>query len=380
MHYTLHLTAACNMACKYCYVRQASAAMPFSIAREAVDAAARAGGSSGLVFFGGEPLLQKELIYETVAYAKRAERSGNVRFHFKTTTNGLLLDEDFLRFSYDNDLFIALSHDGIQQAHDQNRVDHAGNGTFSRLSSVIDALLDVRPYAPVMMTVDPACVQHYADGVEYLYGRGFRYLICSMNYAGRWTEDSLAELARQYKKLAGFYEKHTLAEDKFYLSPFEVKLASHIHGGRYCHERCELGKKQLSIAPDGSIYPCVQFVGDPEYAVGHILRGVDEERRRRIYEINEAEKDTCAGCAVKNRCNHRCGCLNRQSTGNIRMVSPALCAHERILLPIADALGETLYKKRSAMFLQKQYNDMFPLLSLLEDRTGSFDACKSFPD
>lgn len=373
MHYTLHLTTACNMACKYCYVEQSPAVMPIEVARAAVDAAEKDGGSAGIIFFGGEPLLHKDLIYETVDYARHVQAGGHTRFHFKVTTNGLLLDEDFLRFSRDANLFIALSHDGVQAAHDLNRVDAAGQGTFERLSPVIDTLLDARPYAPVMMTIDPSCVKYYAEGVEYLYHRGFRYLICSMNYAGTWDEDALSELERQYKLLAKFYEDHTLAEDKFYLSPFEVKLASHIHGANYCAERCELGKKQLSVAPDGSIYPCVQFVGDVEYAIGHIQSGIDEEKRLRLYRINEAEKPSCEGCAVKGRCNHHCGCLNRQSTGSITKVAPSLCAHERILLPIADRLGARLYKKRSAMFIQKQYNDMYPLLSLVEEaQSGPF--------
>lgn len=373
MHYTLHLTTACNMACKYCYVEQHPASMPLAIAKKTVDAAERAGGNAGIVFFGGEPLLEKELIYETIAYAKWVQSHGNVRFHFKVTTNGLLIDEEFLRYSKEQNLFIALSHDGVQVAHDKNRVDHVGTGTFARLSPVIDSLLETRPYAPVMMTVDPACVAHYAEGVEYLYQRGFRYLICSMNYAGAWEENSLAELERQYKELARFYEAHTLQEDKFYLSPFEVKLASHIHGKSYCAERCELGKKQLSIAPDGSIYPCVQFVGDREYSIGHILRGVDEKKRLLLYHVNGKEKEGCERCAVKGRCNHHCGCLNRQATGSIKKVCPALCAHERILLPIADQLGERLYKKRDAMFIQKQYNDMYPLLSLIDDTADSIN-------
>ena len=367
MHYTLHLTTACNMACKYCYVEQNPAVMSTETARAAVDAAARDGGSAGIIFFGGEPLLQKELIYQTVDYARHVQARGNTRFHFKVTTNGLLLDEDFLRFSRESNLFIALSHDGVRAAHDANRVDAKGNGTFERLSPVIDALLEARPYAPVMMTIDPSCVQHYAEGVEHLYGRGFRYLICSMNYAGDWTETALAELEHQYKLLAKFYEAHTLAEDKFYLSPFEVKLASHIHGTTYCAERCELGKKQLSVAPDGRLYPCVQFVGDDRYAIGHIKSGIDEKKRLELYKVNEAKKQSCVGCTVKGRCNHHCGCLNKQATGSITKVAPALCAHERILLPIADKLGARLYKKRSAMFIQKQYNDMYPLLSLVED-------------
>lgn len=369
MHVTLHLTNRCNMACRYCYVEQKIEDMSASTARAAVDMAARSGRNCGLIFFGGEPLLRKELIQQTIDYAQWVQARGNVRFHYKVTTNGLLLDEAFLRYCHDHELFIALSHDGIRQAHDLNRIDHAGAGTFDRLSPVIDALLRARRYAPVLMTVDPSVVSSYAQSVEYLYERGFRYIICSLNYAGAWDEDSLRELKRQYQKLADFYEAHTRAEDKFYLSPFEVKLASHIRGKSYCAERCELGKKQLSVAPDGGIYPCVQFVGDAQYKIGSIDTGIDEARRAQLYQINEREKESCASCAVKGRCNHHCGCLNKQATGSIERVSPALCAHERLLLPIADALGERLYKARSAMFMQKQYNDMFPLLSLAEDRS-----------
>ena len=106
MHYTLHLTTACNMACKYCYVEQRPAVMPAEVARAAVDAAKKEVGSAGIIFFGGEPLLHKDLIYETVDYARHVQAGGHTRFHFKVTTNGLLLDEDFLRFSRDSNLFI----------------------------------------------------------------------------------------------------------------------------------------------------------------------------------------------------------------------------------------------------------------------------------
>lgn len=70
------------------------------------------------------------------------------------------------------------------------------------------------------------------------------------------------------------------------------------------------------------------------------------------------------------QCNHFCGCLNRQATGDIRRVSPVLCAHERTILPIVDRLAERLYKKRSALFVQKHYNEYYPLISLAEDSSG----------
>lgn len=371
MHYTLHLTNDCNMCCKYCYVNGENiCTMSIDTAKKVVDIAAESKKSSvGIIFFGGEPLLNKNLIYETVEYCKWKEKSCSTMFHYKITTNGLLLDDDFMDFSTKVNLFIAMSHDGIKEAHDKNRIDKNGEGTYSRLSEKIDLLLSKRSYAPVMMVVNHDTVQYYAESVKYLYNRGFKYLICSLNYAGNWTESSIKVLEQQYKDLAEFYYERTLAEDKFYLSPFEVKISSHINKDTYCHERCELGKKQISVGPDGLLYPCVQFVGDKQYSIGDVNTGIDENKRLELYNINEQEKESCLQCAIRERCNHYCGCLNKQTTGRIDRVSPVLCAHERTLMPIADKLANKLFKKRSGMFIQKHYNDMFPLISLVEDST-----------
>ena len=72
-------------------------------------------------------------------------------------------------------------------------------------------------------------------------------------------------------------------------------------------------------------------------------------------------------CAVRDRCNHYCGCLNKQTTGRMDTVSPVLCAHERIVLPIADKLAGRLFKERNALFIQKHYNELYPVISLIED-------------
>lgn len=373
MHYTLHLTNQCNMACDYCYVDgKKPETMSLETAQKAIDLASRSdGGSVGIIFFGGEPLLEKKLIYNIVQYCRAIEKPDRCLYHFKVTTNGLLLNQEFMEFSQTNGVLIALSKDGVMKAHNLHRKIKSGEGTFDKLSSAIDLLLAFQPYAPVLMTVNPDTVQYYAESVRYLYKRGFKYIVCSMNYAGKWDDASLKVLEEQYLQLADFYFEKTVQEEKFYLSPFEVKISSHINRNSYCTERCELGKKQISVGPDGTLYPCVQFVGDGSFAIGHVDTGIDEIKRNRIYEMNEEEKEECRQCAVKNRCNHYCGCMNRQATGSIRKVSPVLCAHERILLPIADSLAERLFRKRSAMFLQKHYNDMYPLVSLLEDKLSN---------
>ena len=217
------------------------------------------------------------------------------------------------------------------------------------------------------MTVCPDTLPLYAAGVEALYSLGFSYVIASLDYSANWQEQHLLELKRQYEALAELYVAKTLAEEKFYFSPFEVKISSHINNRTYCHERCELGLRQLSVGPDGTLYPCVQFVGDRDVSLGDVFTGIDEAKRKALYALNEQERPGCDRCAIRLRCNHHCACLNKQATGSISRVSPVLCAHERIVLPIADKVAETLYKT-SALFVQKQYNDFYTLASLVEDR------------
>jgi len=365
MHYTLHLTDRCNLACRYCYVKKGTADMTAETARRVIDMASD-GGHHGIVFFGGEPLLCKDVIYDTVAYGEEKQRRGQGFFHYKITTNGMLLDEEFLDYACEHEIFIALSHDGLAQNH--CRVDPAGHGTAEALEPIARMLLKRKPYAPVMLTITPETLHLYADSVKYLYRLGFRYLICSMDYSAGWNEGHLPLLKRQYRALASFYREKSKKEEKFYLSPFEVKMASHIRQHDLRTERCELGKKQLSIAPDGKIYPCVQLI-EPDYCIGDVKNGIDEAKRQHLYQLNEREKDECIDCAIRSRCNHHCACVNKCATGSITALSPFQCAHERILLPIADSLAERLWQEKNALFLQKQYNDMFPLLSLTEDRT-----------
>ena len=368
MHYTLHLTDHCNLRCSYCYVSQADAAMSLKTARAAVDLAAKNAKRAGLIFFGGEPLLYRELIYETTAYARAREKKGGCRYFFKITTNGLLLDGEFLDFARREGFFVALSLDGLPQAHDAHRRDAMGRGSYERAAEAARRLLAVKPYSPALMTVRPDTLPYYAAGVESLFSLGFSYVIASLDYSAPWQEEHLPELSQQYEALAKLYERKTIAEDKFYFSPFEVKISSHINNRTYCQERCELGLRQLSVGPEGTLYPCVQFVGDAAFRIGDVWQGIDEKARQALYTRNEQEKPGCDCCAIRARCNHYCACLNRQATGSIDQISPMLCAHERIVLPIADRLAERLYHQGSAIFVQKHYNDFYPLASLAEDR------------
>ena len=192
--------------------------------------------------------------------------------------------------------------------------------------------------------------------------------MCAVNYSAKWQSADLKELKRQYKLLADFYYEKTIAEKKFYLSPFEMKIYSHINNRTYCIERCELTKNQISVATDGAVYPCVEFVDDIKYKMGDVFSGINFDLQQKIFLNNEKEKPECVSCAIRKRCNHYCACINKRATGFIDETSPILCRHEQILLPIADNLAERLYKKRDKLFIQKHYNDYYPILSAIEDK------------
>jgi len=372
MHFTLHLTRGCNFRCDYCYAPPgADGGMSLDVGRDALRLASRLNsGSCGIVFFGGEPLLRKGLIRRLVAEARAMTDRGEGRFHFKLTTNGLLLDESLLEFAIENDVLLAMSFDGIAAAHDRHRRLPDGSGTFDRLLPTLRWLLDARPYSSVLMVVNPDTVQHLAESVAMLADEGARYLIVSLNHGGAWREAELTELERQYERLGRLYVQWCREGRKFYLSPLEVKLASHVLGADAQCRHCELGVHQISVDPEGFLYPCVQFTrAGPAsvWCIGHVTTGIDQPARERLRRQSQRQKEPCKACAIRDRCQNTCACLNWQATGDIRRVSPVLCRSEKMLAAVADQVGAELFAERNPRFLQKHYDPAYPVLSLLED-------------
>ncbi len=373
MHYTLHLTTSCNMNCSYCYSRpEKTTDMSEEILLQTIRYAVKESRHNcGIIFFGGEPLLKKDLIARALEECEKQHKENQFIYHTKLVTNGILLDEEYIKWATDLRLAIALSFDGIKEAHDRQRRTVSDDATFDKVDSIASVLLKYQPYTSVLMTVTPETVQYYHESVEYLIGKGFRYIIVSLNYAGNWTDAKLSILSKEYKKLAKLYEKLSVAGKKFYFSPFEVKLATHIKGDKVLCVKCALAQKQISVAPDGTLYPCVQFVGDGEngldYAIGNVYQGIDESKRMHLYNESMGLNSECAECALKERCNNNCSCLNRQITGSITGISPLLCETERLIIPIVDKLGAKLYKNRVEAFLQKHYNPAYPYLSYMEE-------------
>jgi len=345
------------------------------MSREVAFAAVRLGmentKTTGILFYGGEPLLEKQLIRDIVEYTKKINAETGHIFYYKVTTNGTLLDEEFLKFSQEVNMAVGFSHDG--PAQDDCRRFHNGVGSFDVLAEKIPLLLKYQPYAVAMCVVDPSTVHKAAETLKFLHGKGFRYVTLNLNYdkAAAWTKRHLAILEDEYKKMAKFYVKWTKAEEKFYLSPFDRKIISHLKGEKYHEDNRMMSREQPSIAPDGTIFSYSRYVDNPVYAIGNVFDGIDQAKRELIEEKGAALAAPCLECALRPRCNYAYDNLNREASEPAEFlpdISPVQCVHEQLLTPIADDAAKTLYRERSAMFMHKHYNELYPVLSLVEDK------------
>jgi uncharacterized protein len=369
MNITLFLTHRCNLACDYCYESPSAGSMSEDVLEKAVRFSLfDERPVVSVVFFGGEPMLERGLIEHGIRLCRELERSRDVFFHLKISTNGTLVDEEAVELFRRAGVLVSLSFDGCQGAHDAHRKFTGGQGSFEAVDRAADLLLGKLPHTTVVSVITPASVGRLHESVEFLFGKGFKYVIAECDFTAEWDVEGLRELEKQYKRIAKLYLERMRRGEDFYFSAFDEKIGSHVSGGYEKNERCEMGLHNVSVGTDGTIYPCIEFVGlGEEWSIGHVDSGIDVSKRDRVYEESEGEKEPCTECAMRSRCRNWCGCTNMRTTGDLRKISPILCTHERMVTPIADDIGNRLFKQRNKTFLDKFYNAAYPFLCLFKE-------------
>ena len=271
MQLTLHLTKACNLRCSYCYFKDFPAPrMTREVALAATERALDEGSRHlGVTFFGGEPLLARDLIRDIVPEIEARCTGRGVSVNFKIPTNGTLLDEDFVRFCDRRAVFLSLSIDGDEDAH-AARIGADGRSSFASARRALEILAASSTAFATYSVVTPENAAQVARSVEYLHSAGSRILITALDHAAAWTPADLRALAVSYRRLSKFYMRETLARRPFYLSTFDSKINAHVHPQPDEDTACRAGVNQISVAPDGTLFPCVQFVERPELAIGHV--------------------------------------------------------------------------------------------------------------
>lgn len=349
MNISLYLTRSCNLNCRYCFEQHSKLIMSRETAFNAIKMAADMSSNfCGISFFGGEPLLQKELIKSCVEYA---EGINDLKFGYNMTTNGILLDEEFLDFAQAHSIDIAFSHDGLMSR--VNRLFPNGRDCLDILDQRLDMLLKRKPNTFVMTTLSPNTVEMLSESVIYLYERNARVVNLAIDYrknAG-WNDELLEILSSELKKISDYLLK--AFEDGRYLvlNNYDEKIK--ILTSNRCKHDCQLGMCKLSIDSDGTIYPCIQFVGDSEYSLGNVNTGLDIAKRNEIYSRSRIKPSECEDCVLADRCINDCACANHQQCGNMNEVSPLQCCYQKIIIEASDDFARRMIEIDEDRFIKR---------------------------
>lgn len=320
-------------------------------------------------FFGGEPLLERELLKEVVLYSQKMY--GN-KIDFRVNTNGTKIDSDWLTFFKKHKLHFALSLDGNSNQHNMTRKFANGKGSYNMVADKLDDIFTFDPYTIAVSVVTPETANCLSDGVQDLFKKGFRYVIQTLDYSANWKTSDIKSLKIQYKKVAKFYQQALKNNQKITYSPFDERIKTWAQKPYERGDLCDLANTQIAIAPSGQIYPCVQFIGDDtnlnrENTIGSVTHGFDDNKRKQFVNENYLDKTSCKGCELYGRCATYCGCVNWRSTGSISTIPPIICEHERMLMPIVDRLANNLWKNKVSLFKRKFYEPTYPISSYIED-------------
>jgi uncharacterized protein len=361
LNLSLILNHQCNLRCGYCYAgRKLERAMPLAIAKQAVDLGfARAGADHLTIeFFGGEPMLELDLMTAVADYAvKEAERRGRC-VHFSLSTNGTLVDEARLRFLEDFAVHVQVSIDGVAWAQDLARPFADGTGSFAAVDANVRRLAKQGRVHQLVAVMTPATAPWLGESFRYLVSQGVPEIYLAPDYSGDWSEVACARFEEEFHALTDAYASLFRAGILRRVDPLYGKMVSHLVSGRQSPRRCGFGEAELAVSPRGRIYPCDRMVREddnPDFVLGDLATGIDEARLRALQARRRTPDPECGTCALGPRCSNWCGCAQYETTGALGRVSPLFCWLERLFIAEADRLASALFAERNPTFLRDLY-------------------------
>jgi uncharacterized protein len=358
---SLVLNHQCNLRCRYCYTgRKFDRPMPLDTARRAVELGLAHAGDDSLVlsFFGGEPMLEIDLMEAVAAYARDATKRQSTRLGFSISTNGTLLDDRRIRFLRDFDVHVQVSVDGVPAAQDRARPFADGSGSAAVVDGHLRRLRAEDLLHQLVAVVTPETTATLADSLAYLVSLDIDDICFSPNYFGDWSNAACDQLERELRRMADVYAELFRAGRMRRVDPLYGKIVSHLIVGRQAPRRCGFGLKELAVSPSGHIYPCDRVVGEDTreaLRLGHVESGLDEARVQALQAQRSATDPECATCPLAARCSRWCGCAQLETSGRLGEVSPLFCWFERLFIGEADRLANLLYAEKNPTFLREFY-------------------------
>ena len=356
----LHIAHDCNLRCEYCFAAkgdfgQGRKLMPLETAKKAIDFLLENSGTRRnleLDFFGGEPLMNFDVVKETVAYARSKEKEYGKNFRFTVTTNGLLLDDDKIDFINREMSNVVLSIDGRPQINDQLRVTPNGKGSYDAIVPKYQRLVEARGdkdyYVRGTFTrLNP----DFTEDVLHLYELGFDQIsiepvVSDPNLPYALTEEDIPAVFAEYEKLAKTIIDLKKKGSKINFFHFMLDLDQ----GPCAIKRlrgCGCGNEYVAVTPEGDIYPCHQFVGMDGWKIGS-LHGepIDRERKAEFAGSNVYSIKDCRECWARFYCSGGCNANNLQYAGHIRSPHTLSCELEKKRLECAIMIKAALAEEQ----------------------------------
>jgi uncharacterized protein len=325
---TLMVNHACNLRCTYCYTGEKfRRAMSFETGRTAIDRALHSlqpRGTLELGFFGGEPLIEADLILKLIDHAQNAANRASVEITLSMTTNGTIESPAAWHVMTLPNLHLAISHDGLPKVHDRHRLSVEGHVTSDRVLGTIAKLIGAEKTFRVVMVVRPDTVDMLPQGLEFLYGHGVRQFDPSLDLWTTWNREDGQRLKQVIGRCADFWAERL---PDCSISWFDEKAARLAQVPTNETARCGFGYTEMAVAPSGNLYPCERLIGadEPTNAMrlpGHAADGTDFLNYSPQPGKNAAE---CEQCCLNSICSTTCRCSNYVRTGNTGRPDGLLC-------------------------------------------------------
>lgn len=364
MELTLFVEHQCNLRCTYCYTGEKfNRPMDADTMRRAVDLALRQPlAHLDVSFFGGEPLLRRELVRQTVAYAEQSVAAMQGRqptLRFLMNTNATLLDDDAADMMAPPRAWtVFVSLDGPRQVHDKHRVHASGKGSFDDVTAGLERLKSRKIPFQVVGVVSATTARALGETVKTLAPWEASKVILAPNFRDEWTEDTIGELRAGLRDAGEYWMELFRAGKALTLEPLHTKILTHLKGGIPCPSRCMMGGSEFCVTPSGRIYPCAQMVGEDtadELVIGTLDTGLVPERMAELQRAKDRVETTCEPCAIRDRCQSHCGCRHVALSGKLGEITATLCEIEAAFIEAADHVAETLFEEKCETFLDYYY-------------------------
>lgn len=351
----LHVAHDCNMRCKYCFGDTGAfegqrSLLSFETGKQALDFLLTHSGTRRnleIDFFGGEPLMNFEVVKQLVAYGREAEKAFGKNIRFTITTNGLLLDEEKSRFINENMENVILSIDGRPEVNDRMRKTPNGKGTYDVITSkYLDFVKNRKGTYYVRGTFTRENLD-FSEDVKHLADLGFRNIsvepvVTDPSLAYALQEEDLKRIFAEYDRLADLYLQSIQEGKSFEFFHFNIDLEQ----GPCVYKRvagCGAGTEYVAVTPEGDIYPCHQFVGNPDFRLGNVA---EDSFENRLYEdFNKAHiynKEECRSCWARFYCSGGCHANAYNMNGTLAEPYQMGCKMEKKRLECAIGIRAAL--------------------------------------